>query len=308
MAVHTRIAWTADSLSSILVSSGSNTIVSCSCGKEFPSVANLSLHLNTHNDCAEKPITCSSCSRTFQDVAQLEAHTLTQHSSAAVAPPRAHVCTECARAFDGPSSLIRHMRVHTGEKPFSCETCGKSFSERSKLTVHARLHTGVLPHSCSKCGKGFSYPSDLKRHCTSKRPHTICTSHARVVVCSPLTHCATQRVRTATLPSRLFCADFTHESVRSFPCLQCPAAFKEASTLKRHVSSLHSSAESAAVAGAAASAGAEDSAEINAGSESISTSRRVNATTAAAGAGDMGRSNRGGHDGAIAHSATVAEI
>jgi len=107
-------------------------------------------------------------------------------------PIHRHVCKHCPKSFQKPSDLERHLRTHTGSKPFSCPTCGKSFrlkstlkchqkshskekafrchicninyATKSTLKVHMRLHTGAKPYSCSHCQMKFRTPGNRKAH------------------------------------------------------------------------------------------------------------------------------------------------
>uniref|UniRef100_A0A8C6CLF2 C2H2-type domain-containing protein n=1 Tax=Moschus moschiferus TaxID=68415 RepID=A0A8C6CLF2_MOSMO len=60
-------------------------------------------------------------------------------------------CGDCGKAFSQSMHLLVHRRTHTGEKPY----CGKAFSQSSYLIQHQRLHIGVKPFECSRCGKAF---------------------------------------------------------------------------------------------------------------------------------------------------------
>jgi uncharacterized Zn-finger protein len=40
--------------------------------------------------------------------------------------------------------FYRHIRIHTGDKPFQCKICARAFSRSDHLTTHIRTHTGGM--------------------------------------------------------------------------------------------------------------------------------------------------------------------
>ena len=82
-----------------------------------------------------------------------------------------HECTLCGKAFPEPNKVTRHMRTHTGDRPYPCTTCGQAFSESGNLTTHMRTHSGDRPYPCTTCGRAFSQSSNLTRHC--ERVHAL---------------------------------------------------------------------------------------------------------------------------------------
>lgn len=49
-----------------------------------------------------------------------------------------HGCTMCHKRFDRPSTLKKHLLVHTGEKAFQCTICARRFGVMSNLNRHIR--------------------------------------------------------------------------------------------------------------------------------------------------------------------------
>ncbi|XP_069740792.1 zinc finger protein 831 [Narcine bancroftii] len=59
---------------------------------------------------------------------------------------RKYVCNECGRDCGKRSALEKHVRSHTGERPFPCTTCRISFKTQSNLYKHNRTQSHF--HNC----------------------------------------------------------------------------------------------------------------------------------------------------------------
>ncbi|XP_056141907.1 transcription factor HIVEP3 [Lampris incognitus] len=54
--------------------------------------------------------------------------------------PGKYGCTYCGRLCAKPSVLQKHIRSHTGERPYPCVPCGFSFKTKSNLYKHRKSH------------------------------------------------------------------------------------------------------------------------------------------------------------------------
>lgn len=101
---------------------------------------------------------CNLCDKHFVHKSSLVNH-IRLHSG-----ERPYVCGHCGKTFTLSSNLRRHARYHSGDKPFECDNCGKRFTRKSDLNVHRRIHTGERPYSCEICHRRFTYSSNLNSH------------------------------------------------------------------------------------------------------------------------------------------------
>lgn len=183
------------------------------CGRGFSKNSNLNLHLKTHRK-SNLYKKCHFCDIKFSSSeypVHMKGHAIpavqnyqgtkkekcTEDSCkndqklkrATSSPSRVRkVCQYCGKSFQFQSALIRHVRVHTGEKPYKCDICGKAFGQAYFLRVHELTHWSVKRYNCTRCQKSFTHYSNAKNHtCRKEGEHygnpTICLKPALTYTC-----------------------------------------------------------------------------------------------------------------------------
>ena len=76
----------------------------------------------------------------------------------------AYFCDVCKQSFARSDRLTRHMRRHTGIKPYTCGVCGQGFSRSDHLSTHQRTHTGEKPYKCPSCPYSACRRDMITRH------------------------------------------------------------------------------------------------------------------------------------------------
>lgn len=143
----------------------------CRCGEVFHSFRKLEWHKEVHES---KPKPCPFCAQKFIHSASVTRHIRRAHLPDYLPGDNREYdnvqCPVCEKVYLR-SSLVVHMRVHNGEKPFACKICNKRFSTKWNLELHNWTHQSRsnMPFKCQICKGAFFREPDFVAHMNAHR-------------------------------------------------------------------------------------------------------------------------------------------
>ncbi|XP_030374574.1 zinc finger protein 436 [Scaptodrosophila lebanonensis] len=180
------------------------------CERVFVSMDHLNEHQATHSS-----YNCTECSEVFETKEDLGRHMVQGHKR-----NLRNQCTVCQKVFTMLSTLRDHMRIHTGEKPFTCKTCGKSFTQNANLRQHMLRHSDIKRFKCELCPHSFVTKAELSSHArthTGDKPYECDSCSAKFT-----TSCSLAKHKRK------------HTGERPYACDLCPLRFTALNVLKNH--------------------------------------------------------------------------
>lgn len=200
---------------------------------------------------------CTECDYVCKFKGLLKGHKNKMHKKeASVAPKKAIKeleCEHCGKIIRGTGHhLMRHLKTHTGEKPYECDICGAVFAEKGRLNVHKPIHNDTRPWLCEECGKSFKRAINLRMHRkihVEVKPYPCqlcayrCTRHDTLNLHMKRKHLKLRRVLCTFCGKKFFsekeCQAHTARKhlprPTPFQCTLCPAAFPFAYNLRAHM-------------------------------------------------------------------------
>ncbi|XP_070574982.1 zinc finger protein 407-like [Ptychodera flava] len=135
-------------------------------------------------------------------------------------------CDECGKIVTTKSSVLIHLRQHSGDRPFKCCYCSHTFRQKGDFNLHLKRHFGVKEKQCPHCDYRALKKTTLRRHIDSQHG----SGKEKKIICEV---CGMRFYDRGTWKIHFK----IHTNDRPFKCtfVGCMYAFRQSTELKYHL-------------------------------------------------------------------------
>ena len=142
------------------------------CNFETNHLSSVRRHFKRHTN--TRPFSCQNCECEAREKSALKVHTLYRCGKPKFTAEGEFKCHLCEYSSYQKIQLQRHLRCHTGYRPFACDQCEFRCIQKSTLKKHKLTHINrEKSFPCEQCSRSY-YSKDSRTHHVKTKQSKVC--------------------------------------------------------------------------------------------------------------------------------------